>query len=629
MPLIADWLGQHLRVLPILFLLLLSCSVSAAPSSPSTHDAWLSLNYYKPDGQAFTSEITNDDYFLSSNGRRSPSEEYKAFTSAMDLYRDRGEGADTLCAFPARLTYVMTHDPAYAQFVRPVCRDFIAQSDPTRVTSVSLVFASGYFDSPASYFGHTMLKFDTDKERVSHYLFESSLNYGAKITDSTSNPMYVINGLTGGYVASYNRDNELINTHSYTNNQMRDVWTYTLNLTPAQKTFLLEHAWELRRARFSYYFLNDNCAHRIARLIDMATQSNLSRPLRPWLLPINVIQAASTVSPTFIQDEVRHPALTTTLRTRYVALTSSEQKDFVRYFTAEDTARTAMLSSFTHATLSVILMEYDIRLAALASKPRDDEAIYDLERRRQHVLAELFRQPAPIAQVSSSHSPNHSSKSPASAQRASMLQLGFIVRPGDDAIRLRYQAANNDLLTPRTEGQESSRFIMGALETEATKRQFDIRRATFLDIVSLNTSPIPFQVNKDYSWGFRAAYAPRNDICHKCSAISLDATLGFANRVSDDLLLYALAGPQLNHRTTSLNDYLMVTAEQGALLDLTSSSRVHASLSQDISPLHGDPHLLVQSTFGLDVTPQHQLRLSAQYDGDDTMVGVFLGLHFN
>ena len=100
-----------------------------------------------------------------------------------------------------------------------------------------------------------------------------------------------IKGLLGGYNASYS-DRFYSFNHMYGENEQRDLWAYELNLSIQQRERIIFHTWELlQKVQFTYYFFLDNCAYRMAELLEMAwtddTRLNSSGAL--WAIPIYVI----------------------------------------------------------------------------------------------------------------------------------------------------------------------------------------------------------------------------------------------------------------------------------------------------------------------------------------------------
>ncbi len=589
------------------------------------------MNFYHSESSKVWSEVQNKDFFLTPEGHTSPNKEFAAFASAVRGYQTDQSKGEVLCRFPARTTLLLKEYEPFNSFKRPDCKDHPRYINPAKVTGVSLIFASGYFESPASYFGHTMLKFETPEKDFDEFFFDSSLNYGAQVTDATGNPMYIVNGLMGGYTASFQRNNDFINTYSYTNKDMRDVWEYPLELTPDQTRFLVEYSSELRHAKFKYYFFTDNCAHRMARLIEAATGKKLVDTDGLWLLPVEVVQTLKSpedeTSP--LKDELRTPSLKSRVRDGYLALSKSDKRAVNSYLTSKPEEQLSLSKGLSNEALTVAFMQYDVQLAKLSSKTKKSKAIPKLQASRAILLREKLARPAFKAESKMVTENPSRSITPATMKHPGSVQVGYLSKPDKDALNLRFQASNNDLLTAPFEGQEASRFIMGAAEIETSFEDVSLKRVTLLDIASLNTNPLPSSFTGEYSWSLKAEYGPRNNICDKCSSAGVDAKIGKAVRLNEDLMLFGLIGGQVNSRETSHNDILMLTSENGVLIDVSPRARLLAGINIEASPERGDPAYLYKGSLSYDISPQTDIRMSLENDGEESAALLSLSFYLN
>ncbi|RYD50618.1 MAG: hypothetical protein EOP52_13665 [Sphingobacteriales bacterium] len=111
--------------------------------------------------------------------------------------------------------------------------------------------------------------------------------------------------------------------------------------------------------------------------------------------------------------------------------------------------------------------------------------------------------------------------------------------------------------------------------------------------------------------------------------MNVDAKIGKAVRVNKDVLLYSLVGGQVNHKQTSYNDVLMLTSENGVLLNLDDISRLNIEANVEVSPVDGNPSYLFKGTAIRDLTSQSDLRLVIENDGKDSAAMLRLGLYLN
>lgn len=131
-----------------------------------------------------------------------------------------------------------------------------------------MIYVSGYLGNPASSFGHALLNLKIKDSDELFGLFDTTIAYGATVPHNENMIMYVLNGLFGGYTATYSDKFYYFHDQAITNREFRDMWEYTLKLTDFEKKMLIYHLAELLTKRFKYYFLSANCAQGMAALLD-------------------------------------------------------------------------------------------------------------------------------------------------------------------------------------------------------------------------------------------------------------------------------------------------------------------------------------------------------------------------
>ena len=58
----------------------------------------------------------------------------------------------------------------------------------------------------------------------------------------------------------------------YNDIESRDIWEYKLKLSEEEVSRVLLHLWEMQRAEFDYYFLDENCSYQLLSLLDVARE---------------------------------------------------------------------------------------------------------------------------------------------------------------------------------------------------------------------------------------------------------------------------------------------------------------------------------------------------------------------
>jgi hypothetical protein len=152
------------------------------------------------------------------------------------------------------------------------------------IDSISLLYATGYLGNPASYYGHTLLKFNSS-HKLQSKLLDVSVNYGA-IVPSGENPLsYIFKGMLGGYDGGFSHIEFYFHNHNYGELELRDIWEYELGFSNADVQLMVAHLWELMGKKNTYYFFRKNCAYRIAEILELAGDLKIIPDDRPWVFP--------------------------------------------------------------------------------------------------------------------------------------------------------------------------------------------------------------------------------------------------------------------------------------------------------------------------------------------------------
>ena len=94
----------------------------------------------------------------------------------------------------------------------------------------------------------------------------------------------------------------------------RDIYEYRLGLSASETRFLLKHVWELKRAFFDYFFIDENCSYQLLALLEVARPSlHLTGNVQPVVLPVETIRLVTTV-PGLLQALTYRPSRRTALQ---------------------------------------------------------------------------------------------------------------------------------------------------------------------------------------------------------------------------------------------------------------------------------------------------------------------------
>ncbi|MCF7870362.1 MAG: DUF4105 domain-containing protein, partial [Candidatus Omnitrophica bacterium] len=247
---------------------------------------WRDLLHFK----GGRSLILDKDFFLSDKGQTDPQAELKAtieayFTQEHTIKRESGD-TNIVCIFPARYAWLNEKlDLPDYRCDEVLCPALSQWARLNQIEEISVIYVSAYLGNPASSFGHALLNLKIKDSDELFGLFDTTIAYGATVPINENMVMYVLNGLFGGYTATYSDKFYYFHDQVISNRESRDMWEYTLQLTAFEKKILVYHLAELLTRRFKYYFLSANCAQGIAALLDIFIKEDVYNFNYPIYVP--------------------------------------------------------------------------------------------------------------------------------------------------------------------------------------------------------------------------------------------------------------------------------------------------------------------------------------------------------
>jgi hypothetical protein len=260
------------------------------------------LHYGKTFSGNYKSKIDDEKFFLSQDGRINPKAELEATLRSFFQTNSDNE-QNNICKFPARLAWLSERlQIGSAQLPAVSCSERDKLFGAIDAKSAVLVFPVGHINSPASMFGHTLIRIDSSSKSN---LISYAVNYSASNTDS-SGLTYAWKGLTGMYKGYYSLMPYYDKVREYNNLEHRDMWEYKLNLTSTEVKRMLEHIWELQNIESSYYFLDENCSYNLLFLIEVARpELHLTDKAGIFVVPSDTVR---TVMNSGVIEEVNYRA---------------------------------------------------------------------------------------------------------------------------------------------------------------------------------------------------------------------------------------------------------------------------------------------------------------------------------
>lgn len=352
----------------ILLLSLFLSSLSYADSSYSyaekalrqnlhTRTQWKRFLYMEDN----TSLVITRDFFVSENGAKDPANEMQAFVKA--LFAEASED-HVLCRFPARSKWLIAElKIPTSEFKAISCTEYEKFKTLVYPTSVWISFASYFLNTPASSYGHTLLrlsKSSKDQAERQNDLLDYSITLGANA--DTDNPIvYAVKGLLGGFSGNFAALPYYFKIREYNDYESRDLWSYSLNLTDADIERLVDLIWELDGAHFPYYYLTKNCSYYLLALLDAVNEDfHFVNEVPFYIIPIETVKALYKRLG-FVHSVNYRASSRQQFWARYETLTPSEKEIYQNYVHLEQSGKPML--AYDQATrihlLDLAITQYD------------------------------------------------------------------------------------------------------------------------------------------------------------------------------------------------------------------------------------------------------------------------------
>lgn len=544
---------KHFLVVSILFLSLLSSTASAQISveTASNHRQWLSLLHYENSllGDS-SSAINTSDFFYSIDGNKNAHAELSA---TIEAFLKKPEEQ---CRFPARAMFISTRIQSLPDVQ---CEQFNSFISNINATGVSLIYASGYLGNPASMYGHVFLKFNNTKQSE---LLDNTYNYGARYPENEHPVKYIINGIFGGYDGFFANQKYHHQTLTYTENELRDLWEYSLALSVDEITLLLAHLWELEQVPMTYYFFKQNCAYQIAKLLSLASNRSYMPKGKPWVMPFDIVTAIKRTHPDLISEIKYHPSRQEMLYSRFSQLTVYERSVLVEALALEKVTP-AMLTP-TIGELSedekkrVLDTAFDYFSYLSQGKSNDENSKIEY-RKNVFVDARFSLPPGKSKFAPLKPSPPHE------AQETTMIQVGVLHndKRGTEA-SFRFRANYYDLLTINKARIPFSELSTFDVRVNINKDfQFHLAELTALRIANLNAENTGLPGDNKLAWKVAVGYREQS-VGNTNGALYFDGVVGKSYSPETNFAFYGGVSTTATSKN-NLGGYLAVGAELGGV----------------------------------------------------------------
>lgn len=534
---------------------------------------WHSLLQYQSSFiKGIHSEIISPDSFFSKNGGSDPKAELLETIRAMEQPPQEGqEDNHPRCRFIARY-YFLSRALTFSPEIRSIkCEKFEQWLTLDEIESVSLVFASGYFRNPASFFGHPILKFNRSSGQYSD-LLDVTLNNGAVVPPKENPIAYVIKGVFGGYESAFSDTAFYQLNHSYAEDDLRDLWHYKLELSREEIKRLAYFSWEVLGQRFVYKFFSHNCSYFLENLLLYATGERISPRNSIYTVPsttfFNLLNSKDRGRKR-VSDINRVPSRQSKFREKFISLNDLEQNG-VRAFVGESVLPSG-LPAVSQIRVIDTLVDYYQYLITRAKSATKKELFNNLRQNLLLARLKLTKRNDVSWATQNTSTPPHSGSLP-SLMRFSLLHNSDIGYGG----HFRLRPVSYDFTDLDGGRVPNSKLNMFNTEFVIIDDKVRLERFDLVDISSVNLSATGLPGDGGLGWGLKFGLQRPDNQCLNCLVSYLGVSGLKGKQISHSVVMYSqLEGV---FHSSYLDSQLRFEANVGLLADVSDSWRSHLKI---------------------------------------------------
>lgn len=538
---------------------------------------WSVLLHYEKGWLKTRSLVDDPAFFLSPDGKYDRLAELKALYEAVYVHKAQGDEY-AACRFPARAEFL-------AQSLgRPVselnlmdCKDlqnFMLEVNPV---SASIIFPFYHMNSPASMFGHTLLRFDSDQGTE---LTSVSVTYAADYNKNDNGIAYAIKGVTGMYAGR----TQVVPYHEkireYDNINQRDIWEYRLNMTKSEVRTMALHAYEMQNVWSKYYFFDENCSYNLLFMIEAARPDTMLTEDFLWVIPVDTVYVMQQKG--LLGEMTYRPSQSARMkwmlahmddRTYNIAITAIKTGKLGDYSALDDRQKMLLLDFWTEYTM-------------FTNRNDKDNKQYSKE------LIGVLRQRAKIHDAIDYHLPVP--PEPLTGHRPSRLSIGAGSDKGQAYQEIGWRPALHTLDDNDTGYLTGSSLSFFDVTLRHKNTETYLQKLSFVDIYSL--SPVN-ELFDPVSW--KANFGLEHIDRYDSTAAFLNPGAGKAYNVFGGLL-YGLFTTKLQVSTAYTDVYSAGAGYQAGYLRQTGSFKLRAGgdfMRFGMGELHKEGHFTASAEY--------------------------------
>ena len=260
----------------------------AAEKNLDSSRPWRALLHYKKTHTGLEGLIVDPMFYMASDGKTNARAELDA--TIRGFFDKDLQGDDhPQCRFPARFHWLDQVLNLSGAVPDVTCLKLEKALDDLNPAAVSMIFASAHINSPASMFGHPLLRIDSESKSA---FLAQAVNYAAQ-TEENRGVFFAFYGIFGYYNGLYSILPYYEKVAEYNDFDMRSLWEYHLDITAREARMMIRHLWELTDKYSYYYFFDENCAYIVLFLLEAVRPSlDLTSGWGNYVIPVDTFRRA-------------------------------------------------------------------------------------------------------------------------------------------------------------------------------------------------------------------------------------------------------------------------------------------------------------------------------------------------
>jgi hypothetical protein len=446
------------------------------------------------------SEIETAAFFLAENGASQPLAELQSTVATF------AQQPQQMCRYPARAAWLQRQG-VISEFDPLRCAALQKWLNGQAADQVSVIFADGFLDNPASFYGHMLIRVGDRSADDTQKLLANSFNFGARVPDDENPVVYITKGLFGGYQAAFSTSHYYRYDINYAEAELRDLWSYDLATDAQQSQLLIWHLWELLETDYTYFFSSRNCAYHMARALELVTDQPLVASGDPFVLPADIIKrlsGATIEGRPAVQKRTLQPSRLHRFQQKWQQLHADEQALARAWLRSPQP--TTLAAATPAAQLRVIATLADFYAYRLSQEHNEPDLKQQLEAEKTALLRARMVMPM----GANPEWQQRESSAPETGQEPSMLRLGWqqsdLNAAHDNALILSFRPAYYDVLQRQQGRLKNATLTMAEVGVSLNEHEVKLEHAWLLQLHTLNYSPSGMPGDGGASWGLNLGW---------------------------------------------------------------------------------------------------------------------------